>query len=529
LLLGLLAESECRAALMLARKGIDTAAVGRQWPQFAALETPGANDLPADHARGDSNAPPADTRPQDLPQTPTWPLSAEVEASLATASERLAEYPRPLVLATEHLLLGLAAAEHGVSLWLRQRGIDPDAVEAEIHRLYDPRPAALPSDAAWQTEPIPADAPPLAPDRQPDGPVLEEEPPVAAQIPLSQQTGVLRVIDAAINRAREGLRVVEDHVRFLLDDPHLTDELKRLRHDLAAVLRPVSLDRQMAARETRSDVGTSLVTPSEQLRKDTTGVLGANFMRLEEALRSLEEFGKLLDAGMAAELKQLRYRTYTLHRAVQITQTSCRRLSRTRLYVLLDGRPSPEEFDTMVGLLVRSGVHAIQLRDKGLDDRRLLRRARRLRRLTAESDVLVIINDRPDLAALAGADGVHLGQEELSVKDARTIVGPDALVGVSTHSIDQAREAVLDGANYIGVGPTFPSATKHFDQFPGLGLVRAVAAQIRLPAFAIGGITPENLPEVLAAGLHRVAVSGAITNADDPTKAVRKLLSVLGS
>ena len=108
------------------------------------------------------------------------------------------------------------------------------------------------------------------------------------------------------------------------------------------------------------------------------------------------------------------------------------------------------------------------------------------------------MNDRPDLAVLAGADGVHVGQEELSVKDARRIVGPSALVGVSTHSIQQARAAVLDGANYIGVGPTFPSGTKTFAAFTGVELLQAVQAEIRLPAFAIGGVTAANLPQVLA-------------------------------
>ena len=148
-----------------------------------------------------------------------------------------------------------------------------------------------------------------------------------------------------------------------------------------------------------------------------------------------------------------------------------------------------------------------------LDDRQLLERAAALREITRAAGVLFIMNDRPDLAVLAQADGVHVGQEDVSVKAARTIVGPDGLVGVSTHSIDQARQAVLDGANYIGVGPTFPSGTKQFDQFPGLDLLRAVADEIRLPAFAIGGIGPENLSEVLQTGIGRIAVSGAVLNA----------------
>jgi thiamine-phosphate pyrophosphorylase len=126
---------------------------------------------------------------------------------------------------------------------------------------------------------------------------------------------------------------------------------------------------------------------------------------------------------------------------------------------------------------------------------------------------------RPDLAALAHADGVHVGQGDLPVKAARTIVGPDALIGVSTHWIEQARRAVLDGANYIGVGPTFPSGTKQFDQFPGLELLRAVASEIRLPAFAIGGVGPDNLAAVLETGVGRIAVSSAVLGALDPAGA----------
>src|SRR5437660_7098545 len=121
-------------------------------------------------------------------------------------------------------------------------------------------------------------------------------------------------------------------------------------------------------------------------------------------------------------------------------------------------------------------------------------------RWTRKANVLFIMNDRPDLARLAEADGVHLGQEELPVKDARRIVGPDALIGVSTHNLDQVRRAVLDGASYIGVGPTFPSGTKEFAEFPGLDFVRWVAEETSLPAFVIGGVTLENVAEVAAAG-----------------------------
>ena len=154
-------------------------------------------------------------------------------------------------------------------------------------------------------------------------------------------------------------------------------------------------------------------------------------------------------------------------------------------------------------------------------------RVEMLRQITAGTSTLFVLNDRPDLAALAHADGVHVGQDELSVKEVRAIVGPEMLIGVSTHSIEQARRAVLDGANYLGCGPMFPSGTKEFRELPGIDFLRQVSQEISLPAFAIGGITAENLRLVRAAGFCRVAVSGAVADATEPVAAARQLLALL--
>ena len=135
------------------------------------------------------------------------------------------------------------------------------------------------------------------------------------------------------------------------------------------------------------------------------------------------------------------------------------------------------------------------------------------------SGTLTLINDRPDVAVLAGADGVHLGQEDLDLREVRRLVGPRLIVGASTHSLPQAQQAVRDGADYIGVGPTFPSATKEFARFPGLELLRQVHREVRLPAFAIGGITLDNVEEVLEAGADAIAVCAAVTKAADPAQA----------
>jgi thiamine-phosphate pyrophosphorylase len=195
--------------------------------------------------------------------------------------------------------------------------------------------------------------------------------------------------------------------------------------------------------------------------------------------------------------------------------------------VLVDGRSGVDTFEELVSSLIEAGVDILQLRDKTLGDRELLDRARRLRNLTTSSETLFVMNDRPDLAVLSGADGIHVGQEELSVRDVRQIVGPRMLVGVSTHNLKQARQAVLDGASYLGVGPTFPSGTKAFTEFPGLEFARSVASEIRLPAFAIGGIGAANIGEVLATGMERVAVSGAVVAAENPAHAARCLLDRL--
>jgi thiamine-phosphate pyrophosphorylase len=195
--------------------------------------------------------------------------------------------------------------------------------------------------------------------------------------------------------------------------------------------------------------------------------------------------------------------------------------------VLLDGRATTEEFRLLAGKLASSGADVIQLRDKRLDDRALVERARCLRVLTQGGNTLFVVNDRADLALLARADGVHLGQEDLSVKDARAVVGPRMLIGVSVHSLEQARAAVLDGADYLGVGPTFSSSTKAFDHYPGPELLRAVAAEISLPTFAIGGIDRDNLPRVLATGMRRVAVGSAVVDADNPAVVAANLKAML--
>jgi thiamine-phosphate pyrophosphorylase len=244
-------------------------------------------------------------------------------------------------------------------------------------------------------------------------------------------------------------------------------------------------------------------------------------------MRSLEEFGKLFGPELGRELEALRYRVYTLERAIDTGGRSRERLAGARLYVLLTGSQCAAALDWTIERAAAGGADVFQLREKSLSDRDSLTRARDVRRWTRKAGVLFVVNDRPDIARLVEADGVHLGQDDMPVKEARRIVGPDALIGVSTHTVEQVRAAVLDGADYVGVGPVFPSRTKSFEYFPGLEFVRAAAAESSLPAFALGGIGPENIGDVVAAGARRVAVSSAIAAADDPERAARLLRTAL--
>jgi thiamine-phosphate pyrophosphorylase len=334
-----------------------------------------------------------------------------------------------------------------------------------------------------------------------------------------------RILDACTNRVREGLRVIEDYVRFVLDDPGLTRRLKEVRHRLAQVERGLDDELLIGSRDTREDVGTHIMTHSEQIRETPRAVLAANFKRITEALRSLEEYSKLVDVWLAGRYEILRYDIYTIEKLTMTAVAAHRLLGNAQLMVLIGDLPTMGDLAWVVGEAVAGGADVIQYRDKAVPDRELLRRAREIRNLTAKAHVPLILNDRVDLARLACYDGVHLGQQDLSVRDARRILGAAAHIGVSTHERDQLDAAVLAGASYLGVGPVFSSPTKHFSEpdLAGLNYVRHASETTALPWFAIGGISEQNLDRVLEAGATRIAVSAAVVRADSPRRAARRL------
>ena len=340
---------------------------------------------------------------------------------------------------------------------------------------------------------------------------------------------VYRILDASANRVTEGMRTIEEYVRFGLDDENLTHTAKELRHRLASTLSRLSRNARLAHRDTESDVGTRCETQAEYRRTSIIEVLRAAIERVQQSLRVLEEYGKTMDIRFAKEIEQIRYQAYTFHRDVELSLVATDRQSRladATLYVLVSCEASNEVFASTLAELASAEVDVIQLRDKTASDRLLLERARIGIQIAGETGMLFLVNDRADIAAAAGADGVHVGQTEMPVDKARQVVGEDRLVGVSTHDPQQVHAAIEDGADYIGCGPTFPSGTKSFDQFPGIDFLRAVdreTKQTPKPVFAIGGINIDNVDQVLDSGFRRIAVSGSVMMAENPGDAARAL------
>jgi thiamine-phosphate pyrophosphorylase len=197
------------------------------------------------------------------------------------------------------------------------------------------------------------------------------------------------------------------------------------------------------------------------------------------------------------------------------------RLARSLLYLVMEARPQGREPRPLLEAALRGGVDLVQLRDKELTDDELLAAAAPFREACAAHGALFVLNDRPDLVDACGADGVHVGQEDTPAAEARRQIGADRLLGVSTHSREQMLAAAE--ADYVGVGTIFATPTKPGNSAAGLELVRAAAATLAIPWFAIGGIDLGNVADVVAAGAHGVAVVRAIRDADDPEAAAKAL------
>jgi thiamine-phosphate pyrophosphorylase len=336
-----------------------------------------------------------------------------------------------------------------------------------------------------------------------------------------------RIIDANLNRAGEGLHLLEELARLMLNDAELARQLKTMRHEM--VRGDLAFNKALVqSRDAAGDVGADIEVPGEGGR-ELPIIVVANSRRVQEALRVLEELARVPDKSLVLEpnkFKKARFELYTIEQQLlsrMLRRDKAGRL--TGLYAIIDsqklgGRSHLE----VAGQLVRGGASAIQLRHKLDNKDELLTIAQKLKELCAENNVLFIVNDHLDIALAVDADGLHLGQKDLPVRTVRSLLPIDMIVGVSVTTVKLAKEAEAVGADYIAVGSMYPTSSKETAVVVGPEKLRKVRAAVGLPLVAIGGINQDNAGDVAAAGADAVAVIGAIMRAENMERACRKLI-----
>jgi thiamine-phosphate pyrophosphorylase len=339
---------------------------------------------------------------------------------------------------------------------------------------------------------------------------------------------VLRILDVNLNRARESLRVIEDYARFILDDRDAAAAAKLMRHELREIVDSLGRDALLESRDVGGDIGREVKTEWERSRRDASDVLAAAFARLSEAARTIGEYAKLNSPPAARFAEGLRYAGYELQQRIVTRGELRRRFREMRLYTIVTESLCKRPWLETAEAAMRGGAWCVQLREKALPDAELLRRALALRKLTRQRGILFFVNDRPDIARLAQADGVHVGQEDLSVAEVRRIAGGAMLVGKSTHTSDQIDAAIAETPDYVAVGPMFETTTKPQEHIAGLEALRIAAGRTELPLVAIGGITASRAAACIQAGAACVCACSAIISADDPQGAAAEFRGQIG-
>lgn len=335
-----------------------------------------------------------------------------------------------------------------------------------------------------------------------------------------KERDVERIIDANLNRASEGLRVLEDIIRFTYNNKKISLLIKNQRHQLRNLFNE-EVKELIAARDAKGDVGRDFLTLSKKI-KSIEDLAIRNIKRVEESLRSLEEITKLYNKNKIQKLQQMRFYFYSIEKDIYRLIYSKKKLRKTGIYVVLPDWKAKETLN-LVRKIIDCPVSAIQLRSKNLPDSEIIKIAHSIRTITAKNNIQFIVNDRPDIALAVCADGVHIGQDDIPLKEVRKLVGFEFIVGVSTNSILEAKKAAREGADYVAYGSIFPTVSKRNVVVKGLNKLQAFCKKVELPVVAIGGINEKNIEEVSAAGASYAAVISCISNAKDPAKIIRKL------
>lgn len=341
-----------------------------------------------------------------------------------------------------------------------------------------------------------------------------------------------RIIDANFNRAREAFRVMEEYCRFTLNNSSLSARAKQSRHQLCESLKAIDQMQLLYNRDTLGDIGRTLKIEGHQKRTSIEDCFTAAAKRASEALRALAESTQTIDSTVAPVMEKLRFEVYAIEKEALLLTNKKAKLKPVRLYVLINAEEQTDDNGvlSLVKACIDGGADCIQLRAKDITDQHYLKLARSFTDYCRRHKTLSIINDRTDIAILSEADGVHLGQNEISAEDARKLANRPLIVGVSTHNKKELLAAIKTNCDYVGIGPAFPSPTKPDVKVAGLGYIQEALEVLRetnIFHVAIGGINHNNLADLINVGVFTVAVSGAIGTSKNAKTSCQGLKSIL--
>ena len=334
---------------------------------------------------------------------------------------------------------------------------------------------------------------------------------------------VFQIIDANLDRAREGLRVLEDWARFGLGGNDFVAKIKNYRQ----ILGKNHLEVYKQSRNYIEDQFKGLTHQEQNNRKNPEQIICSNAGRVQEALRVIEEFSRLHNHKLSKIASEIRYEIYSLE--IDLLNLSNRKsseeiLKENDLYVITDQK---ENLLKIIEDILISGVKIIQHRFKKGTDKDNLEEAIQIKNLCKKYNSLFIINDRVDIALASDADGIHLGQDDLDLKTARKLLGYSKIIGISANNKIDISTAIKGGCNYIGIGPIFETVTKKGKKPMGIEKIKTLTKDLNIPWFAIGGVTKNNISYLKRNGFKKVALVSQLMNSEDPKEDAIMILKEL--
>ena len=334
---------------------------------------------------------------------------------------------------------------------------------------------------------------------------------------------IAQIVDANLDRAREGLRVLEDWARFALGRKDLVKSFKNFRQ----ILGKHHLKVYKESRNFINDTSAGLSHPEQFKRNEASSIISSNAGRIQEALRVIEEFSRDHNQNLSKISSDIRYEIYNLEIVLLEAQSnnSLRKiLNENDLYfITLD----TENLFEKIKNILEGGVKIIQLRFKQGKDSDNLKFAIKVRELCNSFDALLLINDRVDIASACKADGVHLGQDDMDIKSARNILGFSKIIGISASNELDIKKAIRDGCDYLGIGPVFVTTTKKEKVPLGIDTLKSLTKDISIPWFAIGGIKQEHISLLKGNNINKVAIIKDLVNSKNPKEKAIMLINSL--